>query len=61
MLWSCRMIQMQAIVVELIEHFTFAVPEDKPQVLHLPSGLATPIVKGNEVAGAQMPLQVTII
>ncbi len=56
-----RLIEIQAILVELIERFAFATPEDMPEIVQLPAGLATPIVKGEEAVGAQMPLQVTPI
>ncbi|RDX46745.1 cytochrome P450 [Lentinus brumalis] len=55
------LIEIQAILVELIERFAFATPEDMPEIVQLPAGLATPIVKGEEAVGAQMPLQVTPI
>ena len=33
--------------------------QDMPEIIQLPAGLATPIVKGAEGVGSQMPLQVT--
>ncbi|TFK84945.1 cytochrome P450 [Polyporus arcularius HHB13444] len=59
--WRFALIEIQAILVELIERFAFATPEDMPEIVQLPAGLATPIVKGEEAVGAQMPLQVTPI
>ncbi|KAI0706269.1 cytochrome P450 [Cerioporus squamosus] len=57
--WRFALIEIQAILVELVERFAFAIPEDKPEIVQLPAGLATPIVNGEETVGAQMPLQVT--
>lgn len=50
---------MQVILMELIEQFAFTIPQDVPEIIQLPAGLATPIVKGAEGVGSQMPLQVT--
>ena len=51
---------MQAILVELIEHFEFLVPEDKPEIVRFPAGLVTPLVKSDMQAGPQMPLRVSL-
>ena len=51
---------MQAILVELIEQFEFAIPEDKPEILRFPAGLVAPLVKDDMKAGPQMPLRVTL-
>ena len=50
---------MQAILVELIEHFEFSIPEDKPRILRFPAGIAASLVMDDMAAGAQMPLWVT--
>ncbi len=47
--------------MELIERFAFGIPEDRPEIVQLPAGITTPIVKGEEAVGAQMPLQVVPI
>ena len=49
---------MQAILVELIEHFEFSIPEDKPRILRFPAGLVAPLVMEDMAAGPQMPLWV---
>ncbi|RPD64581.1 cytochrome P450 [Lentinus tigrinus ALCF2SS1-7] len=59
--WRFALIEIQAILVELIERFAFTIPEDSPEIVRLPAGLTTPIVKGEEAVGAQMPLHVTPI
>ncbi|KAI8980581.1 cytochrome P450 [Trametes punicea] len=57
--WRFAMIEMQAILVELIEHFDFALPEDKPRIVRFPAGMMLPVVEGAERNGPQMPLRVT--
>ena len=58
---SCRVLESQAIIVDLIENFKFALPEDKPEILRAPLGLMCPIVKGKLKDGSQMPLHVTVV
>lgn len=55
------MIEMQAIVADLIEHFRFSIPDDKPEIVRAPSMLMAPMIKGKEHEGSQMPLHVEII
>ena len=52
---------MQSILVDLIENFEFAIPDDKPEILRFPAGLVTPLVKSEMHAGAQMPLRVSLV
>lgn len=52
---------MQAIAVDLLENFRFAVPADAPEIIRLPTGLMAPIVKTNMKEGLQMPLHVTAL
>lgn len=52
---------MQAILVELIENFEFAIPEDKPEIMRFPAGLVAPLVKSDMMAGPQMPLHVSLV
>ena len=54
-----RIIEMQAILVELIEHFEFAIPEDKPEIVRFPAGLVAPLVKSEMHLGPQMPLRIS--
>ena len=51
---------MQAILVELIEHFEFSIPDDKPEIIRFPVGLAVPLVKSDMAAGPQMPLRISL-
>ena len=50
---------MQAIAADLIEHFRFSIPSEKPDIMRLPSGVMSPMVRGKECEGALMPLHVT--
>ncbi|CDO77274.1 hypothetical protein BN946_scf184753.g24 [Trametes cinnabarina] len=59
--WRFSIIEMQAILVELIEQFEFAVPEDKPEIIRFAAGLVAPLVKDDMQAGPQMPLRVSLI
>ena len=56
-----RIIEMQAILVELIEHFEFSIPDDKPEIVRFPAGLVVPLVKSDMAAGPQMPLRVSLV
>ena len=56
-----RMIEMQAIVTDLIENFKFTLPKDKPEIVRFPAGLLTPLVKSDMAAGPQMPLRVSLV
>ena len=53
-------IEMQVILVELLEHFEFAIPEDKPEIVRFPAGLVIPLVKDDMAAGPQMPLCISL-
>ncbi|KAJ3011042.1 hypothetical protein NUW54_g2300 [Trametes sanguinea] len=59
--WRFSMIEMQVILVELLEQFEFAVPEDKPEIYRFAAGLVAPFVKSDMRAGPQMPIQVSLI
>lgn len=52
-------IEMQAIMFDLIEHFKFTLPEEKLEVQRLPAGLMGPLVKEKMHEGLYMPLHVT--
>ncbi|KAI0829070.1 PAH-inducible cytochrome P450 monooxygenase PC-PAH 1 [Trametes gibbosa] len=58
--WRFSIIEMQAILVELIEQFEFTIPEDKPTIISFPAGLVAPLVAEDMQAGPQMPLAVSI-
>ncbi|KAI0354772.1 PAH-inducible cytochrome P450 monooxygenase PC-PAH 1 [Trametes cingulata] len=59
--WRFSVIEMQAILVELIEQFEFTIPEDKPEIIRFAAGLVAPLVKDDMHAGPQMPLQVSLV
>ncbi|KAI9066918.1 cytochrome P450 [Trametes sanguinea] len=59
--WRFSIIEMQAILVELIEQFEFTIPENKPEIVRFAAGLVAPLVKDDMKAGPQMPLRVSLI
>ncbi|OJT07986.1 Cytochrome P450 4F5 [Trametes pubescens] len=59
--WRFSIIEMQAILVELIEQFEFTIPDDKPTIISFPAGLTVPLVKEDMKAGPQMPLMVSLV
>ena len=58
---NCRLIEMQAIVSDLVENFKFALPEDKPEILRAPVLVMGPMIKGKLNEGMKLPLHVTVI
>ena len=53
-------------MVTLVRQFDFSLPDDRPEVQKvrsglIASGLITPVVAGEEHKGPQMPLKVTIL
>ncbi|KZT63987.1 cytochrome P450 [Daedalea quercina L-15889] len=59
--WRFTVIELQAICVELLENFEFAIPDDKPDIQRVPGGLMIPMIRGKPQLGSQMPLKVTPI
>ncbi|KAG0695498.1 hypothetical protein DFH29DRAFT_814109, partial [Suillus ampliporus] len=55
-----RVLQMQAVLVELIENFEYRFPEGV-KIIELNLPLIAPMVEGRMYEGVQMPLEVTII
>jgi alkylphenol/PAH-inducible cytochrome P450 monooxygenase len=49
---------MQAVLVALIENFEFTLPPTKPDILRMPIGLMSPMVKDHLQEGVLMPLNV---
>jgi len=58
--WRFSLIEMQAILVALIENFEFSLPpkEQETEILRMPIGLMSPMVKGRMHEGILMPLTV---
>lgn len=52
-------IELQALTVEAIEHFKFALPKGV-EIMRLPAGIMVPMVKGKMHEGTQMPLHVSL-
>ncbi|KAI0356394.1 PAH-inducible cytochrome P450 monooxygenase PC-PAH 4 [Trametes cingulata] len=63
--WRFSVIEMQALLAELIEAFQFSLPVgaggEKPELQRAPSGLAMiPLIRGKEELGPAMPLRVSL-
>lgn len=56
--WRFSLIEMQAILVALIETFEFSLAEDGSEVLRMPVGLMSPMLKGRLHEGVMMPLKI---
>jgi hypothetical protein len=55
-----RVLELQAVLVELIENFEFRLPEGV-EIIRLNAGTMMPMVAGKMHEGPQMPLQVSIV
>jgi hypothetical protein len=53
------LLEMQAILVELIENFEFH-EDEKATIQRVPSGLMIPMVNGRMHEGTQLPLKVSL-
>ncbi|KIJ66688.1 hypothetical protein HYDPIDRAFT_108600 [Hydnomerulius pinastri MD-312] len=58
--WRFALLEMQAVLAELIENFEFEFPEGV-DIIRLNAGLMVPMVKGKMQEGASMPLKITVI
>jgi len=59
--WRFTILELQAIIVELIENFEFAIPADKPDIQRVPAGVMVPMIRGKMRLGSQMPLKISIV
>lgn len=55
------LVEMQAILVELIETFEFSLPGDDIEIQRVSAGIMVPMVRGRMHEGTQMPLRVSLI
>jgi len=53
-------LEMQAVLVELVENFEFRFPEGV-EIIRLNAGLMASMVDGKMHEGAQMPLEVSVV
>ncbi|KAG2157942.1 cytochrome P450 [Suillus bovinus] len=58
--WRFAVLEMQAVLVELVENFEYRFPEGV-EIIRLNAGLMAPMVEGKMHEGVQMPLEVSII
>ncbi|KDQ63627.1 hypothetical protein JAAARDRAFT_385142 [Jaapia argillacea MUCL 33604] len=60
--WRFALIEMQAILIELLLNFEFSLSPEKPEIQRMPAfQLMIPVLKNKVEEGTQLPLQVTII
>ncbi|KAF8573774.1 cytochrome P450 [Ramaria rubella] len=57
--WRFAMIEMQAILIELLENFKFSPAPENPEIIRGASGFMMPMVRGSLVLKAELPLTVT--
>lgn len=58
--WRFALLEMQAVLVELVENFEYRFPEGV-EVIRLNAGIMSPMVEGKMHKGFQMPLEVSVI
>lgn len=58
--WRFAVLEMQAVLVELVENFEYRFPEGV-EIIRLNAGLMAPMVEGKMHEGVQMPLEVSVI
>ncbi|KAI0712966.1 cytochrome P450 [Cerioporus squamosus] len=60
--WKFSVIEMQALLAEILENFEFSIPEEKYTIRRAPVGVAmAPMLEGKEELGTAMPLQVSLV
>ncbi|KAH7909501.1 cytochrome P450 [Hygrophoropsis aurantiaca] len=58
--WRFAVLEMQAVLAELIETFDFRFPDDV-EIIRLNAGLMVPMVRGKMQEGIQIPLHVSVL
>ncbi|TFY57340.1 hypothetical protein EVJ58_g7078 [Rhodofomes roseus] len=56
--WRFTVLEVQAVLVDLIENFEFELPDEKPDIQRVPAGVTIPIIRNNMHLGSQMPLKI---
>ncbi|KAI0712968.1 cytochrome P450 [Cerioporus squamosus] len=60
--WKFSVIEMQALLAEILENFEFSIPQEKSTIIRAPVGIGmVPMVGGKEELGTAMPLQVSLV
>ncbi|KZS99422.1 cytochrome P450 [Laetiporus sulphureus 93-53] len=59
--WRFAILELQAILVELLERFEFGIPAETPDIQRVPAGVMLPMIRNKMQLGSQMPLQVTLV
>lgn len=48
-------------LVELLDNFEFAIPDDKPEIQRVPAGQMISMVRNKMHLGTQMPLKISVL
>ncbi|KAF8520692.1 cytochrome P450 [Gautieria morchelliformis] len=59
--WRFSLLEMQAILIEMVENFEFSPPPGDIQIKRGYAAIVQPMVKGQESRGTQLPLTVTAV
>jgi len=59
--WRFAILEMQAILIELLENFEFSPPPGNVEIIRGPAGIMTPMVKGATKRRGNLPLTVTAL
>lgn len=57
--WRFTVLEIQAVLVELLENFQFTLPDIKPDIQRVPAGVTIPMIRNKTQLGSQMPLKIT--
>lgn len=56
--WRFTVLEIQAVLVELLENFEFTLPDSKPDIQRVPAGVTIPMIRNKTQLGSQMPLKI---
>ncbi|KIJ49195.1 hypothetical protein M422DRAFT_246996 [Sphaerobolus stellatus SS14] len=59
--WRFAILEMHSILITLVDRFEFLPPPDDVKVLRVAAAIVTPMVKGQEAKGPQLPLKIRSI
>ncbi len=59
---TCSIIEMQALLAELVENFEYALPKNEFTIARTAAGtMMVPMIRGKEELGSVMPLRVSLV
>lgn len=57
--WRFTVLEIQAVLAELLGNFEFTLPDNKPDIQRVPAGVTIPMIRNKTQLGSQMPLKIT--